>query len=104
MAPRVSKARRSSLTAVGTSSKLSAEMAHLACFWASDMAWSSATKLSETWSGTWLNPPGAAGATCELAGCVGGGMTGLETLAAGGGALPKFWVEGGGTGGPGTGE
>lgn len=53
------------------------------------MAWSSAAKRSEVWSGTWLKPPGA---TCEAAGCVNGGTTGLETFAAGGGTLLKFWV------------
>lgn len=52
VAPRASSARRSSLTAVGTSSKLSAEMAHLACFWACDMAMSSAVKLRDTCWGT----------------------------------------------------
>lgn len=102
MAPRVSKARRSSMTAVGTSSKFSAEMAHLACFWASAMAWSSAAKLSVTWSDTWLNPPGAV--ACELASCAGGAATGLDTFAVGG-TLLKFWVERGwGDSGPGVGE
>jgi hypothetical protein len=44
-APRLSSAPLNSLTAVGTSSKLSAEMAHRACFCAFIIASSSATML-----------------------------------------------------------
>jgi len=43
LAPKVSNAPCNSFTAVDTSSKFRAEIAHLACFWALRMASSSAT-------------------------------------------------------------
>lgn len=98
-APKVSRARRSSRMAVGTSSKLSAEMAHFACFWACDMAASSAVKFTTTGWEARLDPLVAVGAVLELPKFVGGGTTGRETLAVGGGILVKFGFVGGDVGG-----